>query len=104
MADKGFPGIKSGLKQVQAVLVMPPFLQNSDQFSEGEVTETYSIAQVRIHVERVIQRIKCYNILNTRVPTELISAMSDVFHVVCCVLANLQPPIIRERASASESV
>lgn len=81
MADKGFPGIKSGLEQVQAVLVMPPFLQNSDQFSEREVTETYNIAQVRIHVERLIQRIKwCYNILNTRVPTELISAMSDVFH------------------------
>ncbi|XP_037580019.2 uncharacterized protein LOC119462919 [Dermacentor silvarum] len=103
MADKGFPGIKSGLEQVQAVLVMPPFLQNSDQFSEREVTETYNIAQVRIHVERLIQRIKCYNILNTRVPTELISAMSDVFHV-CCVLANLQPPIIRERGSAGESV
>ncbi|XP_077494400.1 uncharacterized protein LOC144105074 [Amblyomma americanum] len=93
MADKGFPGIKAGLEEVRAVLVMPPFLQGQDQFSESEVHETYQIAQVRIHVERIIQRIKMFNILNTRIPTELIAVMSDVFHV-CCVLANLQPAII----------
>ncbi|XP_077502565.1 uncharacterized protein LOC144113399 [Amblyomma americanum] len=93
MADKGFPGIKAGLEEVRAVLVMPPFLHGQDQFSGSEVHETYQIAQVRIHVERIIQRIKMFNILNTRIPTELIAVMSDVFHV-CCVLANLQPPII----------
>lgn len=103
MADKGFPGINTRLEQAQAVLVMPPFLQGQDQFTADEVQETYNIAQVRIHVERMIQRIKTYNILNTRVPTELIAAMSDVFHV-CCVLANLQPPIIREEGEVSISM
>ncbi|XP_077511550.1 uncharacterized protein LOC144121954 [Amblyomma americanum] len=93
MADKGFPGIKAGLEEIGAVLVIPPFLQGQDQFSESEVHGTYQIAQVRIHVERIIQRIKMFNILNTRIPTELIAVMSDVFHVFC-VLANLQPPII----------
>ncbi|XP_049524298.1 uncharacterized protein LOC119452548 [Dermacentor silvarum] len=100
MADKGFPGIRAGLEGTQAVLVMPPFLQGGGQFSESDVHETYKIAQVRIHVERAIQRIKMFNILNVRVPTELIPAMSDVFHV-CCILANLQPPIIQEQLGSA---
>lgn len=96
LADKGFPGIKAGLEGVQVALVMPPFLQGHGQFTETEVAETYHIAQVRIHVERMIQRIKIYNILNSRIPTELISEMSDVFHM-CCILANLQTPIIKDK-------
>ncbi|XP_077525628.1 uncharacterized protein LOC144137580 [Haemaphysalis longicornis] len=102
MSDKGFPGIKAGLEGAQAVLVMPPFLKGQDQFTETEVRDTYDIAQVRIHVERVIQRIKTYHILNTRVSIELIAEMSDVFHL-CCILANLQPPIINEEESVDPS-
>lgn len=100
MADKGFPGINAELKQARAFLVMPPLLRGRDQYTEDEVQETYNIAQVRIHAERIIQRIKTDNMLNSRVPTELIAAMSDIFHV-CCVLANLQPPIIKEREDAA---
>ncbi|XP_042147489.1 uncharacterized protein LOC121836605 [Ixodes scapularis] len=93
LADKGFPGIKASIEGSNAVLVMPPFFSGAGQFSCQEVEETYNIAQVRIHVERMIQRIKVYNILNTRVPISLIPVMSDVFHM-CCILANLQPAII----------
>lgn len=93
LADKGFPGIRTVMGERNAVLVMPPFLQGP-QFSAQEVRDTYDIAQVRIHVERMIQRIKVHNIFNNRVPTEMIPLMTDVFHV-CCVLANLQPPIIK---------
>lgn len=56
LADKGFPGIRAGLADTDAVLVMPPFLSGNGQFSEQEVRDTYDIAQVRIHVERMIQR------------------------------------------------
>ncbi|XP_040071052.1 uncharacterized protein LOC115311472 [Ixodes scapularis] len=94
LADKGFPGIRAGLADTDAVLVMPPFLSGNGQFSEQEVRDTYDIAQVRIHVERMIQRIKIYNILRTTVPITLIPLMDDVFHM-CCVLANLQPAIIK---------
>lgn len=31
----------------------------------------------------MIKQIKIYYVLNTRVPTELIPAMCDVFHVLC---------------------
>ncbi|XP_037501500.1 uncharacterized protein LOC119375392 [Rhipicephalus sanguineus] len=95
LADKGFPGIRTVLGERNAVFVMPPFLQGR-QFSAQEVMDTYNIAQVRIHVERAIQRIKVHNILNSRVPTEMIPLMTDVFHM-CCVLANLQAPIIKPK-------
>lgn len=68
LADKGSPGISEGLKDTDAVLVMPPFLCGNGQFSEQEVWDTYNIAQMRIHVERMIQRIKIYNILKMTVP------------------------------------
>ncbi|XP_077544728.1 uncharacterized protein LOC144157886 [Haemaphysalis longicornis] len=102
LADKGFPGIQAGLDEAEAVLVMPPFLHGQGQFTENEVQETYNIAQVRIHVERMIQRIKLYNILNSQVPTELLPAMSDVFHM-CCVLANLQPPILKPNENVKQA-
>ncbi|CAN7940141.1 unnamed protein product [Ixodes hexagonus] len=93
LADKGFPGIKAGVEGSNAVLVMPPFFSGNGQYTRQEVQDTYNIAQVRVHVERMIQRIKNYNILNNRVPISLIPVMSDVFHM-CCILANLQPAII----------
>lgn len=96
LADKGFPGIRAGLTDTDAVLVMPPFLSGNGQFTGQEVRDTYDIAQVRIHVERMIQRIKIYHVLRTTVPISLIPLMSDIFHM-CCVLANLQPAIIKPR-------
>ncbi|XP_049270059.1 uncharacterized protein LOC119385764 [Rhipicephalus sanguineus] len=98
MADKGFPGITTDFGKAGAVFVMPPLLRGQGQFTEAD--QTYNIARVGIHAERMIQRIKMYNwpatnVLNTRVPIEGIPAMSDVFHV-CCVLANMQTPILKE--------
>ncbi|KAM7307850.1 uncharacterized protein ISCGN_011486 [Ixodes scapularis] len=94
LIDKGFPGIRASLADRGVILVMPPFSAGSNvPFTTEEMEETYAVASVRIHVERMIQRIKLYDILNHRVPISLIPAMGDIFHM-CCVLANLQPHII----------
>lgn len=96
MADKGFPNIQADIDDRNAFLVMPPFA-NSDaaQFTQDQMNTTYKIASVRIHVERVIQRVKIFNILNNRIPITLLPKIDSIMHV-CCVLANLQPPIIKE--------
>lgn len=39
LADKGFPGIKSGIEGENSILVMPPILHNR-RFSEEELIET----------------------------------------------------------------
>lgn len=95
LCDKGFPGIRTDIEKQNAVLVMPPFASGHDQFTEEKMDTTYNIAQVRIHVERVIQRVKIHNILNTRIPVTLIPYMDDIFHV-CSVLTNFQSPVLRQ--------
>lgn len=91
LADKSFPGIKTVLKDNKNILlVMPPILHNH----RFEVKETYNIAGVRIHVERCIQRIKVYKILQF-LPRNLFKHVDDVVHIAS-VLTNFLPPIIKE--------
>ncbi|XP_063236328.1 uncharacterized protein LOC134538769 [Bacillus rossius redtenbacheri] len=92
MADKGFPGIKTSLSDKGVVVVTPPYLHDGKLTAE-EVETTYSIASVRIHVERCIQRIKIFHILD-KLSIELLPFIDDIVHM-CCVLVNLQSPIIK---------
>ncbi|CAN7984960.1 unnamed protein product [Ixodes hexagonus] len=92
LADKGFPGIVTGVGARNATLVMPPFASGV-QFTEHEVDSTYETASVRIHVERVIQRVKIYTIMQ-RVSHHLIPQLDNVMHILC-VLTNLRPGIFK---------
>lgn len=97
LADKGFPEIKTVIdasgKKVQ--MVMPPFLEKKNEFSSEETQQTYSVARVRIHVERIMQRLRTYQILH-KIPQHLFHCIDDILHI-CCVLVNLQPPIISDK-------
>lgn len=93
LADKGFPGIKVSCKNKNSILIMPPFLHNG-RFSENEVVETYNIASVRIHIERVFAKLKTLGILN-KITIDLLPQVDDIMHI-CCVLINLQNPIIKD--------
>ena len=64
LADKGFPGIQSTIDEKGAgvVLAMPPFLRRG-MSSEEQVEETYQVARFHIHIERIMQRLRIYNIL-----------------------------------------
>jgi hypothetical protein len=88
LADKGFPGVKCK----DAIIVMPPFVHDG-RLTEQEVEKTYSVASVRIHVERAIQRVKIHGILNN-FTNDMLPIIDDVLFMRC-VLANLQTPIIK---------
>lgn len=92
MADKGFPQIQTDLFIRKCVLVMPPFALNP-QFTREEVLEGYSVASVRIHVERAIQRVKIFKILD-HVNNEILPKIDTIIHVACA-LANSKEPILR---------
>ncbi|XP_064475409.1 uncharacterized protein LOC135389276 [Ornithodoros turicata] len=98
LADKGFPGIRTGVGQQKATLVMPPFA-TKPQFTEAEVDATYTTAAVRIHVERVIQRLRVFNILNRRIPHDLTEYMDKIMHIIY-VLTNLRPGIFQKSSEA----
>lgn len=96
LSDKDFPGIRSELEKSRAVMVVPPSFDARSWSAVSDAECTYNTAQVRVHVQRMIQRIKTHHILNTLIPVELIPLMTDVFHM-CCVLSNLQLPVVKPR-------
>ena len=57
VADRGFT-IAEELRNIGVSLNIPSLLSGRNQLTEEEVTESQTIAAVRIHVERAIQRIK----------------------------------------------
>lgn len=96
LAAKSFPEIKevANKEGKNIVIVMPPILENKVGFTKEETEKTYKIASVRIHVERIMQRLRTYQILN-KIPHYLFSNI-DIFIHVCCILVNLQSPIFSE--------
>lgn len=93
MADRGFT-IKEELIVLGAELVMPPAAKGRTQMTSNEVAQTKKIANVRIHVERVIQRIKTFRLLSQVVPITLLSKMDDIV-IVCCAIVNMRGPIVK---------
>ena len=62
LADRGFL-IEEELNEKGAILKIPKFTRGKKQLSAREVDESLQLAHVRIHVERVIGRLKDFRIL-----------------------------------------
>lgn len=92
MADRGFT-IRDQLSAINVGLNIPPFLEGRGQLPACEVLKGRKIASVRIHVERAINRIKCFSILKTCLPITL-SRIANQIVCVCCWLVNFQPILI----------
>ncbi|KAK1902906.1 MICOS complex subunit MIC27 [Dissostichus eleginoides] len=82
---------------------MPAFTRGKSQLSAYEVEETRKIANVRIHVERVIGLVRRkYQILQSRaVPIERMLtkpgealALIDKIGAICCALSNLSVSVV----------
>lgn len=94
MADRGFT-IRDLLFEKGVNLVMPAFTHKGGQLSDEDVTGTRRIANVRIHVERVIRRLKVFKIVSQTVPINMSHKMDKILRV-CAALVNMQGDIIHE--------
>ncbi len=95
MADRGFDiedDMPSGVG-----LNIPPFLNGADQLSVTDESRTRKIAAVRVHVERAIQRIKCFRIIKNVFPLSMASELNKIW-VICSYLTLFQAPLINEKA------
>lgn len=91
LADKGF--LIKDLLPTGVGLNIPPFL-STPKFTPEQIKRTQVIAKARIHVERVIGRMKIYEIM-VYIPQSLFSYGRVIFKTVA-TLTNLQYPLIKE--------
>ena len=92
LADRGFL-IKEELATRGAVLTIPFFTKGKLQLPASEVAESRKIANVRIHVERVIGRLKKFKILSSIIPISQVDLLNDVM-VVISALVNLNRSVV----------
>ena len=97
LADKGWQidGDKYGL-----IIETPDRLQGKAQFSEAEDMSNRRISRLRIHVERLIRRIKVNQILDS-IPIRYINISSKIVKV-CARLTAFLPPLIKDLDSNSK--
>ena len=105
MADRGFT-ISESVGLQQARLVIPAFTKGKTQLDPVDVERTRGIANVRIHVERVIGLLRRkYTILQSILPIDFLACnpdgapdsqipMIDRMIRVCSALVNFCPSII----------
>ena len=81
MADRGIT-IKELLMMRGAELVMPPGARGKSQMTSDNVATTKKIANVRIHVERVIRKVKQLRILVQTITINLLPMCNDIVTVL----------------------
>ena len=103
LADRGWLGPLLGqeLKRRKAILTTPAFLGRRSQLTGHETVFSRKVSNVRIHVERVIGKLRqTYTILKNKVPVNLLRAdedniaLFDKIVYVCCCLHNANPSVV----------
>ena len=94
IADMGF--LISDLCTPRGVSpIIPPFKnKQTKRFLPHEVEATKTIANLRIHVEREMERIKNFGILTGVVPITMASQASKIWKR-CVRLTNISPPLVK---------
>ena len=96
LADRGFP-LEECLAARGARYKVPAFMKDRDQLPADEAEITKRIANVRIHVKRVIGATRArFKILKGPISIKVLSAIDDMHSFVdkivkvCCVLNSFQ--------------
>ena len=98
MADRGFQ-IEDLLLPKGAKLIAPPFTRKCSygkqkRLNASEILQTRKIARFRIHVERAIERMKRWEVLE-RLSLQSLHDTTEVIQVIAA-LCNLLPPLMEQ--------
>lgn len=93
MVDKGFM-IENELSTKGIKLHRPPFMKGS-RLSPSEAYLNEAIAKARVHVERIMQRIKTFAIFQDTLEVYMLGYTDEMMSIVCG-LVNLTKPILRD--------
>ena len=75
-------------------MVMPPFIRQGRQLSDNEARSSLEIAVHRVHVERVIRRLKTFEVL-TFVRHDMNHQMNKILMILSFTI-NCFDPLIRD--------
>ena len=92
LADRGFT-VETEIATRGGILEFPCFTKGKSQLPANEVDFSRKVANVRIHVERVIGRLRDWSILNTLIPISQVDLTDDIM-VSVAGLVNLCPKIV----------
>lgn len=95
MADKGFT-IASMLSEKGVGLNIPPFLHSAGQFTSEEIQDTQAIASLRIHVERLIRRVKENHLFDSSISISELGSINQLW-TVACLTSGFQGPLIKKK-------
>ena len=84
MADKGF-NVQDLLALKETRLFAPPIM-GKGKVPAKATTMTRRVANVRIHVERIIRKLKCFGIVRGVIPLSLKPFASSIIKVCACLV------------------
>ena len=100
MADSGFQ-IQEDLLLHFCRLVVPLGARVKSQMTGSEVKKTKEAANLQIHVERAINRIKFFRILKGTILVTMIQHVDNIM-LTCAALCNLKPKLIKTKEKDSQ--
>lgn len=94
--DRGFKHVEVYLRKMGVLLVRPPSVASGGKLSKAEAKETKQVASLRVHVERVIRRLREFNMLKPHacLNLSLVKVLDDVL-TIACGLINIQDSLIK---------
>ena len=93
MADKGFT-IQTEIENLGLSLNLPPFASAGKQMLVADSKMTSKIAKHRVHIERLIKKVKTYCIVSDKIPTSLFHTINQIW-TVCCYLTLFQDVFVK---------
>ena len=63
-------------------------------FTPSEVAVGKRIARARIHVERIIGRLKEFRLLDHTLPLNLVELVDEIW-IIAYAITNMQPPLVK---------
>lgn len=91
MVDKGFLVDDC----VPCKVYRPAYLSKREQMSADEVRETQSIARLRVHVERLIRRVKQHKLFDTVIPLSITGSINQLYTVACLLVNYQNGPLVK---------
>lgn len=96
MADRGFKHVEQYLAKSDITLVRPPSVETGVKMSKSQAKLTKQIASLRIHIERVIRRLREFYMLKPHacINWNFVKTLDDIM-IIACALINLQDCFVK---------